>query len=378
MPTVYFYCRDEPGNLQEDVITLAEGLDALGIRHYSNVDYWQRSTASGDYLLRHDPNVTPDDCDIVVVSYTWPSWTRPRTFESTERPLPAGLFKAGRRYRTVYMDHHDGHRTVSWGAEFRQFDLILRIKLNQRAWHPGNMRPWAVALNQRIIQATANPLPWAERKRRIAVNFGASHPYPHGVRDLARARFDPKIAGMLEIDRTTDDLSQAPADPFDALMWTQTGARFSRAYYDRLRSCQAVSCFCGDLIPPSPFQSPEQYLTHGRRARLRRMWYDWLARFDSRPPRWVQWDSFRFWEALSAGCVAFNLDLEHYGATIPVMPTNWVHYIGVDLERIDDAIDRLTADPGMLERIAASGRQWAFEHYSPQAAARRFLAWALA
>jgi hypothetical protein len=373
MPRVYFYCRSEEGNLQEDVIALAEGLLELGIPFSGNCDYWLRSTRPDDYLIRHDPDITPDDCDVVVVSYTWASWTRMGTFERVLRPLPAGLFKLGRRYRTVCMDSHDGHRTISWTPEFRQFDVILRAKLNQRAWHPSNLRPWVLGLNNRILEATKGGLPFAQRANRILINFGASHPFPHGTRKMAQARFEPQIASLLAIDRTVDDLSVIPTDPQDALMWRQTGGRFSRSYYERLKQSRAVACFCGELIPPQPFHHPERYLVGGNRAKVRRAFFEFLGWFDRRPPRSVQWDSFRFWEALAAGCATFNVDLAHYGVEIPVMPKNGKHYFGINFARVDDTIDRLRDEPECLEQVAAAGHAWALEHYSPRKMAARFL-----
>lgn len=376
-PAVYFYCREEEGNLQEDVIALAEGFNALGIRHFANLNYWLQSAAPGDYLFRHDSSVSPDDCDLVVVSYTWPSWIEPDQYRLLRRPLPEGLFKPGRRYRTVYMDSHDGYRTVSWEPEFRQFDLILRAKMNGRAWHPDNMRPWVLGLNRRIIEATAGAPAFSTRARKLLVNFGASHPFSHGTRVIAAARFEPKIGRAIAIDRTKDDLSRPPEDPYDALMWRQTGYRFSRTYYERLKSTQAVACFCGDMIPPAPFRNPDRYLVGGNRARLRRMVYEAAAWFDPRPRRSIQWDSFRFWEALAAGCATFNIDLPRYGVQLPVMPVNWEHYIGIDFDRVDESVDRIVADPGILERVAAGGQQWAGTNYSPKALAERLLAWML-
>lgn len=375
-PKIYFYCRNDEGNLQEDVITLAEGLREWGIPFYANCDYWQQSPAEGDYLFKHDPNVSPDDCDVVVVSYTWPYWIRMGTFDLVRRPLPPGLFKKGRRYITVYMDSHDGHRTVSWEPEFRQFDMILRSKLNSRAWRPNNMRPWVLGFTNRVREATDNAPPFSDRAAAVLINFGASHPYPHGARDVAQARFEPAIAHLLHIDTTKDDLLQEPTDSYDALMWRQTGHRFSRAYYERLKHSQAVACFCGELIPPMPYRRPECYLVGGNKAKLRRMFYEALARLDPRPRRSVQWDSFRFWEALAAGCAAFNLDLEHYGVDIPVMPENWKHYIGVNFDKVGDVMERLAADPGVLARVADAGRAWALAHYSPRQMAQRFLAMA--
>jgi hypothetical protein len=373
LPRVYFYCRNDPGNLQEDVISIAEGLVELGIPFHSNCDYWLQSTKPDDYLFKHDSSVSLNDCDIVVVSYTWPYWIRMETFDLLRRPLPDGLFKRGKKYTTVYMDNHDGHRTVSWEPEYRQFDVILRSKLNCRAWHPENMRPWAYGLNNRILGATSGAPPFSSRRKTLLINFGASHPYPHGTRDLARARFEPKIEKIMALDKTKDSLKDKPSDSYDALMWRQTGHRYSRAYYKRLKQSQAVACFCGELIPQMPFKNPECYLVGGNRAKLRRMIYELLSRFDPRPRRSVQWDSFRFWEALAAGCAAFNIDIEHYGVELPVMPENWKHYLGVDFDRVDQFVERIQDEPELLQRVGQEGGKWALLHYSPKAIAQRFL-----
>ena len=189
---VYFYVRNDEGCLQEDVITLAEGLRELGIPFHANCDYWQETTDPGSWLFRHDPAVGPDECDLVVVSYFYPYWIRMKTFDAVHTPLPDGLFKTGRKYKTVFMDHFDGHRTISWEPEYRQFDLILRAKLNKGAWHPENMKPWVLGLNGRILKATVGGTEFSKRNRTMLVNFGASHSYPHGTRELAQKRFLPE------------------------------------------------------------------------------------------------------------------------------------------------------------------------------------------
>lgn len=75
-----------------------------------------------------------------------------------------------------------------------------------------------------------------------------------------------------------------------------------------------------------------------------------------------------------AGCVAFNLDLEHYGVELPVMPENWKHYIGIDLNQANTFFERLTGQMDSLERIGRAGHDWALDHYSPRRMAERFLA----
>lgn len=130
------------------------------------------------------------------------------------------------------------------------------------------------------------------------------------------------------------------------------------------------------MIPAAPYAGADRYLAGGNKARARRAWFELVDLVDPRPRRAIQWDSFRFWEALAAGCAAVNIDLDKYGVELPVMPVNWTHYIGIDFDRPRDAIDRLAGDPSLLERVASAGRQWAFEHYSPRALAARLLAWA--
>ena len=86
------------------------------------------------------------------------------------------------------------------------------------------------------------------------------------------------------------------------------------------------------------------------------------------------WDSWRFWEAMAAGCVSIHADFDKYGMALPVKPVNWEHYIGIDFDRPKDAVDRIIAEPEVLERISFQGRAFALKHYSPVPVAKRFLA----
>lgn len=86
-----------------------------------------------------------------------------------------------------------------------------------------------------------------------------------------------------------------------------------------------------------------------------------------------RWDSWRFWESLTAGCLTFHLDFEKYGFKLPVMPTNWEHYIGLNLEDVKSDVERLMDEYDRLPSIAMNGRLWALENYSPIAVAKRFL-----
>lgn len=87
----------------------------------------------------------------------------------------------------------------------------------------------------------------------------------------------------------------------------------------------------------------------------------------------LRWDSWRFWESLTAGCATVHLDFEKYGFMLPVMPVNGVHYIGIDLENIQATVKLLTGPRERLIDIGEQGKQWAITHYSPLAVAKRFL-----
>lgn len=370
LPPVYFYCRDNPDAYQDDVVVLADGLQQLGCDVFGSCNYWRKSPAPDDWLVRHDPRIQPQDCDIVVVSYIWTRWID-STFKIHSQPLPETLFAAARRYRTVYLDLDDGYETASWRPEFRAFDAVFRAKYNRRCFHPANQHPWALGMTTRMIECTAGAPPWTQRSRELLVNFGASHPYVHGARSQAGPPFVAAARVQFAINDRRDDLSVAPADPYDRLMWEQTQHRHSRDYYERLKSAQAIVAFCGELIPPAPFRP--RYLVGGRRAKLSRALHAALGAFDPRPARLIQWDSWRFWEGLAAGCLVFNLDLPYYGVELPVMPEPFVHYVPVRPDNAAAVLDRLMREPGLGERIAAQGRAWALEHYSPRALARRFL-----
>lgn len=368
--SVYLFCRPDSRAYQDDIVVLAQGLQSLGIGVHGNCDYWQ-DDVNGPFLVKHDPSIRPEDCDVVAVTYIWPRWMDSE-FRTHEKALPQVVKQGNRNFVSVYMDLEDGYESMGFRDEFRCFDHVLRAKFNRRCFHPPNHRPWALGLTGRVLRSLpSQPMAFAERKREVLVNFGASHPFAHGTRSLFTGPFVEAIGSRMEINTGKDDLSLSPEDPWDALMWRQTQLRHAKAYYERLANSQAVAAFCGEMIPPAPLRP--SYLVGGGRAELKRRLYDILSRFDPRGPRSIQWDSWRFWEGLAAGCLVFNVDLDYYGVRIPVMPVNGKHYVGLRLDRISEGVDEILSNPEKMEAIAREGRVWAMEHYSPIGLAKQFL-----
>lgn len=357
---VFFYCLppaspDQTG-YPHTVICLGEGLKALGIEFYSNINYWQYSPGTEDYLFHHNSNVTPDDCDIVVLNQDW--------FCVANQPFPQFLFHPERKYLTVYMDSEDGSKTHSWNPEFRQFDFIFRTGCNSKLWQPSNVHPWGRGLSERMLRELETIPKFQERKKSLLVNFREPYKIKHSVRRRSYNKFLPQIQKVLPVNNVLEGFDNFSSEPYHYLQWAQTGRRHSPNYYKSLKESVACACFTGFFVPPWP-QDPGT-LTSRTIKRI-------ISKLDLKSNRIVDWDSWRFWESLAAGCVSIREDFDKYGFIMPVMPENWRHYIGIDFDNIQATVDRIADEPGILERIATEGRQWILEHYTPVPATLRFL-----
>lgn len=336
--SAFFYCCSSEKVSAEApyhhaLVVLAEGFKALGISVYANVNYWQLTPNGDSYLFQHHPDVTPDDCSIVILDHYW---------FAQKNPIPENLFHPKRQYITVYMDHEDGILTISWRPEFRAFDFIFRAHFNSGLSYPDNIFPWAFGLSDRILQEVAHPQEFAVRRRALLVNF--RNVVDHPLRQIVADSFLPYIDKILPLDSTVEGFRHTLSD-YHALQWHQTGRRHYPDYYKRLQATVASACFGG--YPQIQKQTGELIVP------------------------W--WDSWRLWESLAAGCVPFHVDLKQYGAVLPEMPQNWQHYIGIDLDNFEEVGDRILQDPTLLPRISEAGKTWAIEHYSPIPTVHRFL-----
>ncbi|MBO3462507.1 glycosyltransferase [Aetokthonos hydrillicola Thurmond2011] len=353
---IYFYCDPRQGvaealKLQHLLICLAEGFRELGVPYFSNVDYWQESPEKEEYLFRHNPEVTPDDCSIVILQNNW---------FTNNFPLPENLFHRKRKYVIVYMDAEDNDRTYVVRPEFKKFDFILRNHFNSKFKYGSNFYPWPFGLNTRMLRELKEVPDFQERKRQLLINFRADHT----VRELSCNLIIPRIEKILRVDHYTNSLEKPPVDPYHHLRWIQTGRRHYPDYYKRLKDSAACACFGGFFVPPFPKNPGHVMSRFGRRV---------MTKMKIKSNTIAQWDSWRFWESLAAGCASFHVDFEKYGLALPVMPENWRHYIGIDLDNVQEAIDRIADEPEILERVAKEGRIWTLENYTPAPTALRLL-----
>jgi hypothetical protein len=175
----------------------------------------------------------------------------------------------------------------------------------------------------------------------------------------------PRVNGVLPVDVTGETQNDPPQDAQDWLYWRETGRRHWPAYYRRLRESDACAAFGGYFVSRWPERKESVVSRALKRA---------LAVAQSQSTLVSQWDSWRLWESLAAGCATIHIDFERYGCLFPEPPKNDVHYIGVDLRDIDDAVERIT-NQALLERVASQGQNWAIASFGPRKTAARLLHW---
>lgn len=340
----------EKAAYQHGLVCLAEGLAKLGIEFHADRDYWQQSTEEHSFLFKANPDVHPQDCDIVVVESSWIAY---------QGRLPESIQMRNRRFRSVYIDNADWFPTFSWSEEARGVDVILRSHYNSRLKSPPNVRPWAFGLSNRIIDFTQRAADDPERVRALLLNFRIGHP----LRNLMRSRVFEPLADVLPLDTRVDELSFSGLRGVDRLFWEQTGRRHYPNYYRRLRSTLACACVGGFHLPPFCTET----------ASVQHFWRKLTNRLQVSFGPLAQFDSYRFWEAFAAGCVVFHVDLEKYRLALPVMPLNWKHYIGIDVADPKAVRRQIQQRFEELPAFAEAGRTWALDNYSPVPTAVRFL-----
>ena len=353
---VYFYCcpAGSPNKqpYQHALICLAEGLRELNIPFYADRNYWRLSPESEEYLFNNNPDIGPDDCSIVVIDSEWV------TFGNS---LPSGLFHKSRKYATAYLEI--GDLVQSNQSRFHSFDFIFRASCSNKIHYPSNVHPYAYGLSNRIIEEVNNAKSSSGRENSLLINFRHTQ-HGHSVRKYVDTHFTSKIQRVLTLNAATDDTNNIPENQYHAMQWCQTGRRHYPQYYARLAAAKAVASFGGYFTFPWP--TNQQSLPSRIARKL-------LSNSGRKSNLILQWDSWRFWESLASGCATFHIDFEKYGCRLPVMPENGRHYIGVDLDNIEQTLTMIEDQPSWLETVGAEGQKWVLNHYAPKQTAARFL-----
>lgn len=366
--TAFFLIPDYKNLYDDGLVYLAEGLLELGVTIFANRDYW-KPNINQEYLFNYLKDFDPSSADVVIISNNWPQFIDPISFKEFKIQIPNWLFAKERLFRTVYIDNMDGYNTFSYTSEARKFDFILRCKKNKNTFNYENIFPWVLGYQNRILTEKLK-IPTEDKKFEIAVNFNFSHGYEHQLRKFAKTNIIEQMPPKLINYKISN--GERPKGSFSSLMWDQTFKKHNPDYFNNLEKSLIVATFCGDMIPGMP-QNPAPYMLGGNKAKIKKIFYKGLSYINGKEDRIIQWDSWRFWETLALGSVPLHIDLEKYGVELPVMPKNWEHYIGVDLNNIKTDVERILDDKKTVYSIAKKGEAWVIDNYSPLASAQRFI-----
>lgn len=169
---VYFYVRDDaPAEdmmpyYQHEIVSLAEGFTEMGIPCWGNVNYWMTEPSEHNprYLIRQAPIECAQTAKIIFIGADYPLSVG---IDSLPNPIPCH-----NAVPMVYVARTQEQSSVVLQRKFlHQFDLVLLCDYNRAYSYPQHVRPWVFGLTNRIINATMNAHPWAERGKSVIWNF---------------------------------------------------------------------------------------------------------------------------------------------------------------------------------------------------------------
>jgi hypothetical protein len=353
--TIFLFCGpqslDDRTGFDHQIISLAEGLTSLGINIISNRNYWITNQQTGNYLVKRNAEIVPQNCDVVVFSTKY--------YKENKHEIPLEIFAKNRKCTNVCIDGHDGLITPSYEI-YNEVDIVLKCHYNSKFSYPVKFHPWQFGLSNRIIRSTSS-VNSKKNVNEVLVNYRVMH----AVRKKASKKIIPLLQSTFSINNEIQDFN-ANIDsysPEDVYLNRQTGNRHNPQYYENLKTGLANLCF-GGFLTNRFMMSNKLHIKI-----LRKINYD--LEF-IKNDRVFQWDSWRLWETMSAGAAAIHLDFDKYGMELPTNPVNGVHYLGVDFDNLHEFEEQLK-DLDHLRRIGKQGAEWVIENYSPKAIAQRLL-----
>ncbi len=329
--------------------------------------YWQLDPKTKDYLFVHNTDISPCDCDVVVLDSEW-------LFHNST--LPKEVLGKKKPYQRVFIDLSDGVIGKGFNRSLRDFDVVLKTHFNDKVvGYPSNMLPWTYGITNRIIQALQHRKPWRERKKTLVTNFRIMHQ----SRVIAQNEIYPLLEKKYKIDTLQDPFTVPTTAEYDKLMWHQTGRRHYPEYYKKISNSQLLSCFGGffyyrrvSLFRGRMYFTPIQFIS--KHSKIQGIIKYISEHLTQKHLAFFQWDSYRLWESFVAETLTLTVDFVSQGLKLPIMPENRKHYIGIDINNIkEDIAFLLDSTDKTLSSVAIEGRKWALSFYSPPSLARMFL-----
>lgn len=369
--SVYFHI--EPDVIYDDAVAyLAEGLHDLGIQCFGSRNYWwDKKTASP---IVKKTNIEKQFWPIIFIdylAYQYDFIDRSGKYHSRIKVPNIDLLRKNSEV-LVLIDLADGYSDR--GGDDPRIDLVFRAKFNKNCKQSEKTRPYILGVQKRVLENLPRKINSEKNKKIILDTFGFSHSYSHGSRSWFRYKIVPLLnnKGISVHRKMAGSLQRGPTQQKERRWWFLTRHLHNPEYYNLIKKFPMHASFCGELLPGLP-KDPSAILKGGNKAKIQKKAYSILSKAMGLKRRLIQWDSWRFWETLSLGVAPLLYDLEKTGVLLPVMPINWVHYVGIDPDDPESSIEKLKNEWGRVPKIGCAGRAWLIKNYAPKENAKRVL-----
>lgn len=344
-------------------VSLAEGLEELGIPIFSNQNCWRSYFKEGEYLFKQDNSVSPNDCAICIADI---SNIEVIMNKGKIHPFFQLADKLKEDVITIFLDMGDADNLLAINQDTNsRFRGVLKTHCNSILKYPNFYLPWSFGLDRRIIKATEQSLPFLQKKEEIIAIFRSS--LSQSVRIAMSFSFLSHLQDKIKINDdliTSQIFNDLDNNNFHSFYGSQLKSHHISHWYQTLKNTRFCAAYGGNFhcanlvnISAGDYLENENIISGGIKPK----------------PAVFRWDSWRFWESLAAGCVTIHLDFKQCGFLLPVQPINWKHYVGIDVTNPKSTAERILDEPELMAEISENGRNWALEHYSPLPVACRFL-----
>ncbi|MDR2980588.1 MAG: glycosyltransferase [Bacteroidales bacterium] len=349
----YFFSKNpNPEYACHWLVSLAEGFSELGISSYGNRNIALLANGNG-FLIKYEEGFSHKEADFLIFgaeSY--------KDNDDMDQVIQQIVKSKNKKCVSIFIDSFDGVRTPGFSKGAQSCDIVLKCHYNKKYKYPKNFYPWQFGVTNRILDSI-HPLSFEDKKKQLLLNFRTKHQ----LRDYMNELLLPIYGQYMEINTTTETFSAEGFGEKDLLYYKQTKGRHFPQYYDRLSESQYCAAYGGVFaIPWGNYSKYTAFIARKINEIIPLFKYD----------RVRQWDSWRLWEAWTAACCTIHVDFEKYGCVLSVMPTNGVHYIGVNIGQ-PHKIEEILSDEKRVREIAENGRNFVLEHYTPKVVAQRLL-----
>ncbi len=248
------------------------------------------------------------------------------------------LLDSAKKNPIVLINMHDGANWYDYEPEF----LVFTGHFNKYAKRKGRIYPLGFGVSQEAIQNVKGPI---VKTGMFLRNFRPSN--HQSVRNALDLILIPKLEKLGPITQNITTHQE---------------------YEEDLKGHRIVLSYCGDFY--KDLRKNPYFLSHENSQMI-----NFEKIIDD--PVILRFDSWRFYEAALFQACPMGLNFEKYGLDNGANPKEWQEYIPINLDEIDETVDRLgfylKNDVTKINEIGERAQQWVIREHSPIAIATRFI-----